>query len=151
MKKLSAESVITAATIGALSAWLVGVPVAALIWFLGGLAGSNGQQVGLALFGAYFVLAWGLYLMGPSSLVLGAIGGVIALKLAQWRLERSDFIAGVAGCGALLGALNGAWPNYLGAGDERLLIVLGAIAGALTGPIAGLIIQRVCKTKAHCE
>ncbi len=80
--------------------------------------------------------------MGPSSLVLGAIGGAIALKLAR-LLEGREFLVGVAVCGACLGALNGAWIGFLGTADERLFIILGAMAGALTGPIAGVIIRRV--------
>ncbi len=137
-------ALVAALTIGAVSAWLIGVPVAALIWFLRGLAFGDGPES--ALFSAYFVLTWGLHFMGPSSLVLGALGGVIALKLTRW-LQGSEYLRGVAVCGACLGALNGAWFDLAGTGDERLFIVLGAIAGALTGTIAGLLIQRVCQTQ----
>lgn len=139
---------IAALAVGALSAWLIGVPVAALIWLLGELA--FGARLEQALLNAYFVLTWGLYFMGPSSLVLGALGGVITFKLTRW-LQGSKYLTGVAVCGACLGALNGAWLDLVGTGDERLFIALGAIAGALTGTIAGLIIRRVCQTQVQHE
>lgn len=144
---------VPALAIGAVSAVLIGIPIAALIWFaLAWFFGvvAFGAHPGLALFSAYFALIWGFYFMWPSSLVLGALGGVIALKLAH-RLQGSEFMVGVAGCGASLGALNGAWAG-LGT-DKAPLIVgtlagVGAIAGALTGLIAGLIIRKVCGTES---
>lgn len=135
---------VSALAIGAVSAVFIGVPMAALIWLFRGVAFDAHPELDLS--GAYLVLVWGLFLMGPSSLVLGAIGGVIALKLAHW-LQGSEFIVGVAVCGAFLGALNGALARFLEIGETDLLLV-GATAGALTGPIAGLIIRKVCGTES---
>ncbi len=49
----------TALAIGAVSAMLIGIPIAALIWFFVGLA--VGERFDLAVFSAYFVLTWGLH------------------------------------------------------------------------------------------
>lgn len=132
---------VKALIIGALSALLIGLPIAALGWFFIGLLGSGRPD--LAFFSAYFFLVWGLYFSWPGDLIVGGLGGVIALALAR-RVQGFRFIVSVACCGALLGALNGAWIRISLLWHEDYLIALGAGAGLLTGPIAGLLIRRAC-------
>ncbi len=92
--------------IGALSALLIGMPVVALLWFFIGV--HSGARPDLAFFSAYFVLVWGWHFTWPGDLILGGLGGLIALALAR-RTQGEQFVVSVAFCGALLGALNGAW------------------------------------------
>jgi hypothetical protein len=136
---------VTAMVIGAASALGVGIPLAALILFLMALA--RGEPLRQALLSAYFALMWGFYLTWPSSIVLGAVGGVLALKLAQ-RLQGGKFLVWVALCGAALGALNVVWLTFPSVGYYRTFILVGAIAGLGVGLIAGPIIRWVCVRNA---
>jgi hypothetical protein len=131
---------VTAMVIGAASALGVGIPLAVLILFL--MMALAREPLGQALLSAYFAL-WGFYLTWPSSIVLGAVGGVLALKLAQ-RLQGGKFLVWVALCGAALGALNVVWLTFPSVGYYRTFILVGAIAGWGVGLIAGPIIRWVC-------
>jgi len=129
---------------GAACAWLIGIPIAALVAFVLALPWGIATAFGFAL----FVLFFGFWFTMPGDIVLGGIVGCLGLTLARRMHKRKTLLAAMAACGALLGALNGAWLEPLFwwlrswmTGFSLTLTAVGAGAGLLTGPIIGLKIR----------